>query len=344
MLNGLQSIAIVGASSLLGKELAEVLTDMPLGPAVVVLFDGEDAAGQVTATGDEITILQQLDTESFVGVDFAFFTGEAALTRAHWKAARNAGASLIDLTGTLSDQDGIATHAPWMEAALATARKPLDLGATAFVAAHPAAVMLALVAARLTAKLPLASLAATLFEPASEHGKLAMDELHQQTVSLLSFQTIPREQYDAQVAFNLLPALGENAKINPEATEEVIQNQYVRLSSGRLPALTLQLIQAPVFHGYTASVMVELTQTTTVERMEAAMAGAPLDVVGEGSEPPSNLSATGQEGILLRVRAASAVGTRFWLWMAADNLKLAALNGVACAMELKKLRPRGKVQ
>ncbi len=50
-------------------------------------------------------------------------------------------------------------------------------------------------------------------EPASEYGRAAMDELHQQTVNLLSFQTLPREQYDAQVAFNLLPELGEAAKV-----------------------------------------------------------------------------------------------------------------------------------
>ena len=36
-----------------------------------------------------------------------------------------------------------------------------------------------------------------------------MDEMHQQTVNLLSFQSLPQEQYDAQVSFNLLPALGE---------------------------------------------------------------------------------------------------------------------------------------
>ena len=35
-----------------------------------------------------------------------------------------------------------------------------------------------------------------------------MDELHQQTVNLLSFQSLPREQYDAQVSFNLLPVAG----------------------------------------------------------------------------------------------------------------------------------------
>jgi aspartate-semialdehyde dehydrogenase len=37
-------------------------------------------------------------------------------------------------------------------------------------------------------------------------------------------------------------------------------------------------------------------------------------------------------------------GRRFWLWLAADNLKLSALNSIACAAELRRLRPRGKVQ
>jgi hypothetical protein len=49
-----------------------------------------------------------------------------------------------------------------------------------------------------------------------------MDELHQQTVSLLSFQSLPREQYDAQVAFNLLPSLGDAAKVKLAATKQRI--------------------------------------------------------------------------------------------------------------------------
>ena len=35
---------------------------------------------------------------------------------------------------------------------------------------------------------------------------------------------------------------------------------------------------------------------------------------------------------------------RFWLWIVADNLKFAAQNAIACAVELNRLRPRGKVQ
>ena len=35
-----------------------------------------------------------------------------------------------------------------------------------------------------------------------------MDELHQQTVNLLSFQPLPKDVFDAQVAFNLVARYG----------------------------------------------------------------------------------------------------------------------------------------
>jgi aspartate-semialdehyde dehydrogenase len=204
--------------------------------------------------------------------------------------------------------------------------------------------MLALVAGRVQAKMPVASVAATVIEPASEHGREAMDELHQQTVNLLSFQNLPREQYDAQVAFNLVPSLGGDAKVKLAATEERIGRHYGLIGFGKLPPLDIELIQAPVFHGYVASVMLELEAETTVAAIEAALAGESIDVVSEESDPPSNLSAAGQEDIMVRVKATGERSRRFWLWLAADNLKLGALVAISCANELKRLRPRGKVQ
>ena len=38
-----------------------------------------------------------------------------------------------------------------------------------------------------------------------------MDELHEQTVNLLSFQQLPKTVFDAQVAFNLLDRYGEKS-------------------------------------------------------------------------------------------------------------------------------------
>lgn len=348
-------IAIVGASSLAGKELSDALSESQLADCDVALLDAEDAAGQVTTAGDEVSFIQKIDADSFAGIDFAFFAGDPETTRKYWKTARLAGASIIDMTYALETEPGVVVRGPWMGVPAATrpageahsrAQEP-DLTTPAVVAAHPAALMLLLVAYRLHAIRPVRAVSATVFEPASEHGKAAMDELHQQTVSLLSFQSLPRAQYDAQVAFNLLPALGNAAKVKLAATSERIADHYATLSAGTAPELTLQMVQAPVFHGYVALALVELQATASTEQMEAAVYGEHVDVAGAESDPPSNLSAAGQPDILVRIGAASASGARsgrFWLWMAADNLKLAALNAIACANELGRLRPQGKVQ
>ena len=347
-------IGIVGASSLAGKELSEALADSPLAGCDFVLLDEEDA-GQMTTAGDEVTFIQKIDAESFVGVDFAFFAGDPGATRKHWRTARLAGASIVDMTYALEAEPGVVVRGPWagLEPALhgqggseLRAQEP-DLTTPAVVAAHPAALMLMLVASRLHAKLPVLAMAATVFEPASEHGRAAMDELHQQTVSLLSFQSLPREQYDAQVAFNLLPALGDAAKVKLAATGKRIAGHYAALAAGTAPELALQLIQAPVFHGYVASVLIDLQAPAATEEVEAAIQGAQVDLVGVESDPPSNLSAAGQPDILVRVSTVTdgdELSRRFWLWLAVDNLKLAALNAIACANELRRLRPLGKVQ
>jgi aspartate-semialdehyde dehydrogenase len=342
-------IGIVGASSLVGKELSDELGTSVLATSDFVLLDVDDAAGQVTAAADEVSFIQRLEASSFDRMDFVFFAGEAAVTRKYWQDARRAGASIVDLTYALEGEKDVLVRAPWVAEVLGekVSQKLPDLKTPGVVAAHPVAVMLALVAGRLKAKLSLTTVAATVMEPASEYGRAAMDELHQQTVNLLSFQTLPREEYDAQVAFNLLPELGEAAKVKLKATEERIRHHYAGLSDGRLPALALQMVQAPVFHGYVLSLLVELGESGTVNQVEAALVGDHIDLVSGESDPPSNLSAAGQEDIMVRVRkdaGEEGKGARFWIWLAADNLKLAALNAIACANELRRLRPLGKVQ
>jgi aspartate-semialdehyde dehydrogenase len=348
-------IGIVGASSLAGKELSDSLADSTLAASDITLLDDDHTAGLMTTAGDEVSFIQKIEPESFAGLDFVFFAGDPANTLKYWKIARLAGASIIDMTGALEAEPAVVVRGPWAVLSAETpdnqqthpnTREP-DLTTPAVVSAHPAALMLLLAIDRLQARRPLRAVSATVFEPASQHGRAAMDELHQQTVSLLSFQTLPREQFDAQVAFNLLPSLGGAAKVNLEAAKQRIASHYAALSAEALPTLALNLVQAPVFHGYVASLLVELQRPATVAQMEAAAYGEQVDLVDAHSDPPSNLSAAGQPDVLLQIASAAdgdAPTNRFWLWLAADNLKLAALNAIACANELRRLRPQGKVQ
>lgn len=331
---------IVGASTLLGKELAEELNaaDWDLH-----LADAGEANGQLVSAGDEALLIQPLRPDIFGGMDVAFFADTAATTRAHWKEAQRAGASVLDLTGALEGGPGVLVRSPWN-----TGGKLPDLTTVAVVPAHAAAVMLAVVQTRLAASFGTARLAATVMEPASQQGSRGLDEMHQQTVSLLGFHSLPQEVYDAQVAFNLRVSLGEEAKLDLSEIASTIRSHVQAIAGERAgSAVALQLVQAPVFHGYTASIYTELPPEADVAAVSRALGGGILQITPAGEDAPSNQSVMEDAGIKLAIReeAASPAGRRaYWLWMAADNLKLAARHAVACAAELLALRPTDSIQ
>ena len=51
-------IAIAGASTLLGKELKDAISESSLVAATFVLLDEDDALGKLDQVGDEITFVQ----------------------------------------------------------------------------------------------------------------------------------------------------------------------------------------------------------------------------------------------------------------------------------------------
>jgi aspartate-semialdehyde dehydrogenase len=341
----LYKIAISGAATLLGKELKEALSDSPLAVANFVLMDDDDAQGQLDQVGDEVTFIQQIAADAFDHTDFTFFCGSEEQTLRHWRQALQAGSTVIDLTGALDEENGVLVRAPW----LATDAAPVDLLTPAVAPAHPAALALALLMSKLQQASPVRFAAATVMAPASEFGKAAMDELHQQTVSLLSFQSMPKVIYDAQTAYNLLSGLGESATVNLAELEGRIRRHYQALTGGRGPALAVQVILAPVFHGHTFLVAVELERAVERMALEEALGGEHVDLVLEDTDSPSNLAATGQNDVLVRLRPEPGTRnpsliSRLWLWAASDNLRIHAQNAVACALDLRKMRPHGKVQ
>ena len=338
-------IAIAGASTLLGKELKDAISESTLAAATFTLLDEDESLGQLDQVGDEITYVQPISPDSFEHVDFTFFCGAEAMTLRHWREALRAGSTVIDLSGALSEEPGVLVRAPWLDNGIETP----DLFTPAVVPAHPAAIALGLLLERLQQAAPLRLSFATLLAPASEFGRGAMDELHQQTVSLLSFQSIPRAIYDAQAAYNLLSGFGESARVSLTVLEARIRRHYDALGGGRWPLLALQAIAAPVFHGHTFSIAVEFDRPQDISLLEDALSGEHVELVLEDTDSPSNLAATGQNGVLVRMRPVQDTrnptqASRLWLWAASDNLRLFAQNAVECALELRKLRPQGKVQ
>lgn len=370
-------IALMGAGTLLGKALSDELASSAFASADIrLLDDDEEVQGKLAAVDDEITLIQRVEPDSLDGCDFVFFACDPATTKKHLRQALKAGACIVDLSGELEKAPGVLVRAPWIPerpanaspGARGAAKTPTpDLDTRAVVSAHPVAVLLAMLAARTQKVGPLHGLWATLLQPASEYGHAALEELHQQTANLLSFQPLPTEVFGGQTAFALAVSFDAAGQTALSTAADRIRRHYAKISSVPASSLALQVIQVPVFHGYALSVSVEFPHPVAAGALAKALAGSHVRIVTDATAFPGNVQAVEEQDAQILVRPVfppsefdptsaeeskdssaeqrvSSETNRFWLWIVADNLKLAAQNAIACAVELNRLRPRGKVQ
>ena len=336
-------VAIVGASTLKGKEVAEVLNDRNFPAVDVKLLDDDESLGQLETMGDEITFIQSVRTEQFEHLDFTFFASDQNCTRKNWKTARDAGSAIVDLSYALEDDATAAIRSPWIERQLGQT-PALELQPGPCVVAHPAAVALALLVLRAQKAGAVRRVVSTVLEPASEHGQKGMDELHEQTVNLLSFQELPKTVFDMQIAFNLAASYGPNSQPTLQSIEQRILKHYQRIAGKDALQPSLRLVQAPIFHGNAFSLYLEMEQPVAMGDLSQALAGEHVTVARQADESPSNVNAAGQGDVLLSLARDDNHQSGVWIWAAADNLRIAAATAVECAETMTPTRPRGKIQ
>ena len=328
-------IAVVGASSLLGKEIAEELSSTS---HTILLMDGDQDAAKLDQVGDEAAVITAVEPASFDGVDVVLFASASDAAK-HMGTARTLGAAVVDATGTL---DG---KAPVRSQAVADAA--LNLETDAVTAAHPVTTMLAAALLAVGRTSAVRHAYATVLQPASENGAAALDEMHRQTINLLSFQALPTAVYDTQAAFNLQRRFGDETTANLTATADRVHTQLTSLLGPDATMPVLQFVQAPVFHGFGISLFVELAEPVEVEAIEKALDNDLMELVNEDDAPASNSSVAGETRMQVEVRpvpTAARQSNTYTLWLVADNLKLAAQTAVSSATELTRMRPLGKVQ
>jgi aspartate-semialdehyde dehydrogenase len=333
-------VAIVGASSLRGKELKQVLEDRHFPASDFVLLDESVLAGTLTEAAGEPTFFRALDKESFEGARFAFFAGTAQDAEQNWLVAEQSGATVIDLTGALA-ASGHATDAggwiPSLDAVLPVSSGPRGNGASRR-AAYSAPSTPVIVACTLSAGLKTFQprrFSVLFFPPVSERDQAGVEELESQTAGLLSFHEIAKPVFDAQVGFNLLAGYGSEAKPRLTDVRGAIARNIAAYLANRAPVPVIQLVQAPVFYGYAFAAYADFASAVPPEQLHAAFANLGVKIAAPDDAPPSNVSVAGEGEIhMARIEPDPNVASGAWIWGVADNLHVAATNAVRIAEEL----------
>jgi aspartate-semialdehyde dehydrogenase len=331
-----QIAALVGSESLLGREIRDIVATSGVALSLKLIAEEEEKAGALTRVGDEPAVVGGLEPESLSGSRVIFLAGSAASSR---KALEYAGdppdAAVVDLTYVAEERPDARLRAPMVETEPAEHE---DAGV--HVIAHPAAIALALFLRRLQVNDPIRNALVHVFVPASEQGTAGVEELQQQTVSLLSFKSMPRAIFDTQLSFNMLSKYGEEAPVSLEETELRIERHLASLldlpgEGEGAPMPSLRVLQAPVFHGYSFSVWVEFENPPEMETLESSLNMEAIDIHGTDVEPPTNVGQAGQGGIAVgSIQPDRNNADACFFWVVCDNLRLAAENAVAVAEQL----------
>lgn len=335
--------AVVGAASLKGKEVAELLNERNFPAADIRLLDDDESMGQLEAMGDEVSFIQRVRAEQFEHVDFTFFASDQDSTRRSWKDARDAGSAIIDLSSVLENEPGATVRSLWIERERGQVAPP-ELQPGPCITAHPVAVTLALLLLRTKKAGVIRRAVTTILEPASEHGQRGMDELHQQTVNLLSFQPLPKDIFDAQVAFNLLSRYGPKSQPSLDSVEARVLRHYKKIAGANSPEPSLMLLQAPTFHGHAVAIFLEMEKPVDLAELSQSLSGDHVNIPASDEDAPSNVGSAGQPDIQVAIKADPVNPNGVWLWAAVDNLRLSAINAVECAESMTATRPTGKIQ
>jgi aspartate-semialdehyde dehydrogenase len=325
-----ETITLVGGETMLGREIREVFSEAGLGSRLKLLAEESEASGTLTEIDGAAAFLAQFDPE---GVDNAAVIVFAGSPDTYRKAAQEGiSGAIIDLTGAAEDAPGARIRAPFAE----SAEYEPDLSGPQVIA-HAASIAIALLLNRLHAVYPIARSVIHAFAPASERGSAGLDELQQQTAALLSLKPLPKKVFDAQLSFNLLAQLGEEAARPLLEIEERIERHLATLLDrvDAPPMPSLKLVQAPVFHGYSFSLWIEFEEAPAAPDLEEALIGQWIEVRTGREEPPTNAGVTGQSGISAGVIAPDRnQANAMWIWMVADNLRLLAENAALVAREI----------
>lgn len=338
---------LVGSESLLGREIRDIVaTSAPGFDLHLIAAQGEEP-GRLTRVGDEPVSVLELNAVNLSGAGIIFLAGAPASSQKSLKLLDGDDTAIIDLTYAADEHADARLRAPLVESQASgsvdvddDAASELVETARVQVIAHPAAIALALLLRRLHLNDPIRRSVVQIFAPASEQGVAGVEELQQQTISLLSFKPLPRAVFDTQLSFNMLAKYGDEAPVSLEDAELRIERHLATLlnipgDGEGVPMPSLRLIQTPVFHGYTFSVWVELENTPDLEAVESSLAAAYIEVRSAEFEPPNNVGQAGQGGIAVGAISPDRNDPdAFWLWMAADNYRLAAESAVAVARQL----------
>jgi aspartate-semialdehyde dehydrogenase len=330
------TVAIVGATGAVGAELIGCLERraFPL-ERLRLLASGRSAGRKLLFRGQGIAV-EELNEDSFPGVDIALFSAGSMVSRRFAPMAVRQGSVVVDNSSAFRMEPGVPLVVPEVN--------PDAVARHIGIIANPNCVAIVAVMALwpLHRHVSIRRVIAATYQAASGAGAAAMQELRESTAAYLAGSEYQRRVLAHPYAFNLF---SHDTKVDPVSgyneEETKVMRELRKIMDEPELLVGITCVRVPVLRAHSMALTVEFEQPVTPDEARAVLAEAPgVRIVDDvaGNHFPMPNEASGQDDVLvgrIRADASDPSGRSLALFVAGDQLlKGAALNAVQIAERL----------
>ena len=324
-------IAIVGASGAVGQELLRVLEQRSFPVTELRLFGSERSAGQsylFRGVSHTVRLLQHDD--AFKGVDIAFVSAGAGISREYADDITRYGAVMIDNSSAFRLDEDVPLVVPEVNPTDALVR-PRG------IIANPNCTTIQMVVAlqAINRLSPIKRVHVATYQAASGAGAQAMKELEEQYRQITNGEQPTVAKFAYQLAYNLIPHIDVFTE-NGYTKEEMKMHNETRKIMHSDMRVSATCVRVPSLRAHSESIWVETETPISVEQAKEAFANAQGCVLMDEPENkvyPMPLFLSGKDEVFIgRVRKDITDECGLSFWCVSDQIrKGAALNAVQIA-------------
>ena len=324
-------IAIVGASGAVGQELLAVLEQRQFPVSELRLFGSERSAGTTYLFRGKEHIVQLLQhDDAFQGVDIAFVSAGAGVSRAYAEDITRFGAIMIDNSSAFRMDEDVPLVVPEVNAADA-------LNSPRHIIANPNCTTIQMVVALQAIEQisHIKRVHVATYQAASGAGAQAMKELETQYRQVLNGEEVTVNKFAYQLAYNLIPHIDVFTD-NGYTKEEMKMYHETRKIMHSDVKVSATCVRVPSLRAHSESIWIETEKPMSIAEAKAAFANAQGCVLMDEPENkiyPMPLFLSGKDEVFIgRIRKDISDENGLSFWCVSDQIrKGAALNAVQIA-------------
>ncbi|MEN6318971.1 MAG: aspartate-semialdehyde dehydrogenase [Syntrophaceae bacterium] len=325
-------VAVVGATGAVGNEMIKILEERKFPVAQLTLLASERSLGKELEFNGKPVPVQVLDEKSFSGIQIGLFSAGGSISQRFAPIAASSGCIVIDNTSAFRMEPDIPLVVPEVNP------HAIGMYRNRGIIANPNCSTIQMVVALkpIHDAARIKRIVVSTYQAVSGTGKKAIEELIEQTKSLLSGREPEVKVYPHRIAFNCLPHIDVFLENGYTKEEMKMVNETKKILDDPTIAVTATTVRVPVLYGHSESVNIETEKKITASEVRSILSDAPgVTVVDDpkGNIYPLAIVAAGTDDTFVgRIREDESIENGINMWIVSDNVrKGAALNAVQIA-------------